>query len=156
MEKQTLARLFLEITWWAITLLLVWAILSPIDKAMYVWPFRTWNIIFVVALITFTRYIFFLKHSFLTNQQVLKIVLLLLMFPVTFMLVNGLSDFMTYIDKNGWEKLTGHLPIPGRHETEKYIWNEMLFFGVGSVIAAPAFAARMMLSIWRTRNRGTV
>lgn len=156
MQKQTVARLLLEFTWWIITALIVWAVLSPINKAMYVWPFQTWNIIFVVALVTFTRYIFLLEHTLIARQQILKIVLLLLMFPVTFMLTNGVSDFMTYIEEHTWDPMTGHLPALEKLETEQYIWNEMLFFGVGSILSAPAFAIRMMLSIWRTRNRDSV
>lgn len=132
------------------------AVLYPVYKAMYVWPFRNWNIIFVVALLTLGRYIFLLKHTFLAKRQVLKIALLLLMFPLTFSFIDGLHGFMNYIEEHSWDTLTGHLP-PGQKEAiEQYIWNEMLFFGFGSIIAAPVFAGRMMLSIWRTRNRGTV
>ena len=156
MQKQNVVRLLLELTWWVITAVLVWAVLSPIDKAIFVWPFRTWNIIYIVALVTFARYIFMLEHTFLADQQIAKIVLLLLMFPATFLFINGVSDFMTYIEQKTWEPLTGHLPAVEKRATERYIWNEMLFFGVGSIFSAPIFAIRMMLSIWRTRNRGTV
>lgn len=155
-SKQTLVRLLLELTWWAITALIVWAVLTPIYKDMYVWPFRNWNIAYIVVLVTLTRYIFLLEQTFLARRQILKIVLLLLMFPLTFILINGLNDFMTYIDEHGWDTLTGHLPLEQKEGTEQYLWTEMLFFGVGSVIAAPVFAGRMMLSIWRTRNRNTV
>ena len=75
---------------------------------------------------------------------------------ITFVLINGLNQFLTFIEEKTWEPLTGHLPVADRRSIENYIWSEMLFFGAGSCIAAPAFAARMMLSIWRTRNRGTV
>jgi hypothetical protein len=156
MQKQNVVRLLLELTWWVITAVVVWAVLAPIDKAIFVWPFRTWNIIYIVALITFARYIFVLEHTFLANQQIVKIVLLLLMFPATFLFINGVSDFMSYIEQKTWDPLTGHLPALEKLATERYIWNEMLFFGVGSILSAPVFAVRMMLSIWRTRNRGTV
>lgn len=156
MQKQTVVRILLELTWWVITFVVVWAVLAPIDKAMYIWPFRTWNIVFVVALVTFTRHIFLLEHTFLANHQVTKIVFLLLMFPATFMLISGVMGFMGYIEDNTWEGLTGHLPMVEKLAIEKYIWTEMLFFGIGSAFAAPVFAGRMMLSIWRTRNRGTV
>jgi hypothetical protein len=156
MEKQNAVRLSLEFTWWIITAVVVWAVLSPIDNAMYLWPFRNWNIIFIVSVVTFARYIFLLKYTFLAKQQIAKIVLLLLMFPATFMYINGISDFMTFIEEKTWDPLTGHLPAIEKMSTERYIWNEMLFFGVGSVLSAPIFAVRMMLSIWRTRNRGTV
>ena len=156
MQQQNVVRLLLELTWWVITAVVVWAVLAPIDKAMYWWPFRTWNIIFIISLVTLTRHVFLLEHTFLAKQQVWKIALLLLMFPATFMFINGVSDFMGFIEEKTWDPMTGHLPALEKLSIEKYIWNEMMFFGVGSILTAPIFAARMMQSIWRTRNRGTV
>lgn len=156
MNKSNLLKIVLELTWWVITALAVWAVLRPIHQAMHIWPFQTWNIVYVVALFTLTRYIFLLPYTFIARQQVLKIVLLLLMFPLTFKFIEGVNSFLTYIEEKTWEPLTGHLPPAQQGPIENYIWGEMLFFGVGSIIAAPVFAGRMMLSIWRTRNRGTV
>jgi hypothetical protein len=156
MNKANVLKITLELIWWVITGAVVWFVLKPIHKAMYVWPFEWTNILFVVTLLTLTRYIFLLKHTFITNQQVLKIVLMLLMFPLTFLMIERVNEFLGFIEEQGWEPLTGHLPPSQRPAIEEYIWGEMLFFGVGSAIAAPAFAIRMMLSIWRTRNRGTV
>ena len=156
MKKSIALKLALEIIWWVVTAIIVWAVLQPIYKAMYEWPFRNSNIIFVVVLVTLTRYIFLLQHTFVAKRQVLKIALLLLMFPLTFLLIERVHEFLTYIDENTWEPLTGHLPPSQQSAVEDYIWGEMLFFGVGSVIAGPVFAGRMMLSIWLTRNRGTV
>lgn len=156
MRNKTLLLLFVELLWWLITAVVVWAVLSPIYKAMYVWPFRNLNIAYIVVLITLARYTFLLKHTFLAKQQILKIVLMLAMFPLTFMLVDKLNGFMTFVDDHSWDMITGHLPGMQKPETEHYLWNEMLFFGVGSIIAAPVFAVRMMISIWRTRNLGTI
>ena len=156
MNKSTALKLALEILWWILTALIVWAVLQPIYKAMYIWPFRNANIVFIVVLFTLTRYIFLLQHTFIAYRQVLKIALLLLMFPLTFLLIEQLHTFLSYIDEQTWEPLTGHLPFSQQPAIEAYIWGEMLFFGVGSIIAAPVFAARMMMSVWRLRNRGTV
>ncbi len=156
MNKSNTLKIALELLWWVITAMLVWAVLKPIHKAMYVWPFEWTNVLFVVILFTLTRYIFLLKHTFIGKQQVLKIALMLLMFPLTFFLIERVNEFLTFIEEQTWEPLTGHLPPANQPPIEEYIWGEMLFFGVGSIIAAPVFAARMMLSIWRTRNRGTV
>lgn len=155
MQNRTLLLVFLEILWWVITAVVVWIVLAPIYKAMYVWPFRNLNITYIIILITLVRYTFLLQHTFLAKQQILKIVLMLAMFPVTFMLVDKLNGFMTFVDDHSWDMITGHLPGLQKAEIEHYLWNEMLFFGVGSVIAAPVFAVRMMISIWRTRNLGT-
>ncbi len=156
MNKKQSLTIWLEAIWWVVTALVVIGILYPINKAMYVWPYRGWNIAFVVILITFTRYTFLLKHTLLAKQQEVKVALFLLMFPLTFALVDGVNDFMVYIEEHTWDPLTGHLPAADKKAIEQYIWAEMLFFGVGSFIAAPVFGVRLMISIWRTRNRGTV
>jgi hypothetical protein len=156
MNKTTALKLGIELTWWVITAMVAWIVLQPIHKAMYVWPFELANIVFVVVLITLTRYTFFLKHTFLNRQQVLKITLLLLMFPLAFYLLERVNEFLGYVEEQTWEPLTGHLPTAQQPGVQEYIWREMLFFGVGSIIATPVFAGRMMLSIWRTRNRDTV
>jgi len=156
MNKSTTIKIALELVWWVITALVVWVVLQPIYKAMYVWQFETWNILFVVFLITLTRYIFLLKHTLISDQQVFKIVLMLLMFPLTFLLIERINEFLVFIEEQSWEPITGHLPHAQQPAIEEYIWGEMLFFGVGSAIAAPAFAVRLMISIWRTKNRGTI
>lgn len=156
MNKSNTLKFALELIWWGITAIAVWAVLRPIYQAMHIWPFQTWNVVYVVSLITLTRYIFLLPYTFIAHQQVLKIVLLLLMFPITFKFIEGVNSFLTFIEEKTWEPLTGHLPPGQQGAIESYIWGEMLFFGVGSTIAAPVFAGRMMLSIWRSRNRGTV
>lgn len=156
MEKRQSLLLSFELLWWVITAAIVWAVLFPIHKAMYLWPFQTMNIVFVVALVTFARYIFLLPHTFLAYRQELKVVFMLLMFPATFMLVDGLNGFMRYIEDNTWDPLTGHLPALEKNAIESYMWNEMLFFGAGSMIAAPVLAVRLFMSVWRTKNRGTV
>jgi hypothetical protein len=156
MNKSTLLKITLELLWWVISFFVVWLVLRPIYEAMYFWTFKWTNIFSVVVLLTLTRYVFLLKHTFISNQQVLKIALMFLMFPLTFLLVERVNEFLVFIEEQGWEPLTGHLPPSQQPAIQEYIWGEMLFFGVGSALAAPAFAIRMMLSIWRTRNRGTV
>lgn len=155
MRNKTLLLVFIEITWWVITGVVVWAVLSHIYKAMYVWPFRNENILFIITLITLARYTFLLKHSFLAKRQILKIVLMLAMIPLAFVLLDKLNGFMAFVEDHTWDMLTGHLPQPQKAETETYLWTEMLFFGVGSIIATPVFAVRLMISIWRTHNLGT-
>lgn len=156
MDKKQVLKLWLEMIWLVLTAILVVAVLYPIHKAMYVWPFQGWNIAFVIILFTLSRYIFLLQHTFLASQQEIKVALLLLMFPLTFVMVNGVNFFMVFIEENTWDPLTGHLPPANKRAIEEYIWTEMLFFGVGSCIASPAFAIRLMISIWKTRNRPKV
>jgi len=156
MDKRQSLTLLLEALWWVATAVIVALVLYPIHKAMYVWQFERWNIVFIVALVTFARYIFLLPYTFLARMQEVKVVLMLLMFPVTFALINGVSGFMIFIEERTWEPITGHLPPSQKPSVERYMWTEMLFFGVGSFIAAPVLAVRLFISVWRVRNRGTV
>ncbi|MCB0534208.1 MAG: hypothetical protein H6574_23755 [Lewinellaceae bacterium] len=156
MTKQQQLTLWLELLWWVLTALIVWLVLYPIHKAMYVWPFEGWNIAFVVCTITLTRYIFLLKFTPIAWLQEVKVGLILLMFPLTFIMVDAVNGFMVYIEEHTWEALTGHLPAAQQKGIESYMWTEMLFFGVGSFVAPPVFAVRLFMSVWRTRNRGTV
>ena len=156
MNKRQTLTLWLEIIWWILTAVVVFAVLYPIHKAMYVQPYQGWNIAFIITTVTLARYIFLIEHTFFARMQEVKVALLLLMFPLTFVMVNELSTFMLFIEEHTWDPFTGHLPAADKKAIETYIWTEMLLFGVGSCITPPAFAARLMLSIWRTRNRGTV
>lgn len=144
----------LELTGWMLTLLVIVGVLYPIRVALPDWPFQTWNIIFIVVLITLGRYIFLLKHTFLAKMQYLKFVLIILMVPGIFMLISGLNGFMVWIEEHTWEPLTGHLPLEQQQKIEAYAWNQMIFFGAGSIIAALAFIGRLFMSIWLTHNRG--
>lgn len=156
MTKHNSLIIWLELIWWALTAIVVYAVLRPIHQAMFEWRFEALNIIFIVVLITLARYIFLLPHTLIARQQILKIVLMLAMIPLTAFLVNGLNQFMLHVEEHTWEPMTGHLPPHEKKSIEDYIWGEMLFFAVGSIISAPVFAVRMMISIWRVRNRGTV
>ena len=99
MNKSNTLKITLELVWWVITAIVVWIVLQPIHKAMYVWPFEWTNVMFVVVLITLTRYIFLLKHTLISKRQVLKIVLMHLMFPFTFWLVERINEFLRFIEK---------------------------------------------------------
>lgn len=156
MDKRISLKWSLELVWWIATAVVVMAVLYPIHKANIPWHYQTWNIIFIITLLTLTRYIFLLKHTFLANHQILKFVVMLLMFPFTFILIGGLNGFMVFIEEQTWEPLTGHLLPDEKRGIEHYMWTQMLFFGAGSAVAAPAMLARLIMSIWRTHNRGTV
>ena len=114
------------------------------------------NIIFIIVFITFTRYIFLLKHTFLAKQQVIKIAFVLISVPIVFILIHQINLFQTFLDEYGIEGLVGNLPFGKRENIAKFIRAEMLFFGVGSVISAIILTFRLVVSVWRTRNKGTV
>ena len=156
MNKNNLS-LVLEIVWWIFTLLLVAGVLYPIySKANATYPFYKSTILFVVVFVTFTRYIFLLKHTFLAHFEKLKLAIILFSAITIFLLVNELNFFQTHLDEKGIGSFLGHLSLPEQDSLGAYIRNVLLFFGAGSIIAAIVLPLRLVVSIWLGRNRGTV
>jgi hypothetical protein len=153
MDQKKSLMLWMELLWWVVTGVVAAAVLYPIHQAMHTWLFEVSNIIFIVVLITLARHIFLLEHTFLGDQQEIKVAALIAMFPLIFMLIGDLNTFMVYIEEKTWEPFTGHLPTAQRINMERYIWGEMLFFGAGSILAAVLFIRRMFRSVWTYRNR---
>ena len=156
MNRTVALNIRLEIIWWIFTLILIAGVLYPILAKIDDYPFLLINIIFIIVFVTFTRYIFLLKHTFLAKQQIIKIGIILISIPVIFMLINQINVFQTFLDENGIEGIVGDLPFGKREQIAKFIRAEMLFFGVGSVIGSIILPFRLLISVWRTRNRGTI
>jgi hypothetical protein len=157
-QKQSLIRqkIWLELMWWVATALLCMLILFPILQKTNLYPFTVINVIFVVVFITLFRYIFSLKYTWLARRQYVKITLVFLCIPLVFNMVNNLNHFVTHIDEFSYEAYLGHLEQEVRNKLEIYIRSEMLLFGVGSIIMSALFPFRLLISVWRQRNRGTV
>jgi len=147
----------LELVWWLLTAILVIGVLYPIyTKVGADYPFYRSNLLFIITFITFTRLIFLLQYSFLANWEKIKIGLIVFTPILLFFLVNELNFFQTFLDEKGVENFLADMSIPKRESLRKYITAEMLLFGVGSLVAAVVLPIRLLISIWRARNRGTV
>ncbi len=156
-NRQKSLFLKLEILWWLITAVIILGVLYPIyTKVAGNYPFYFSNILFIVVFITFTRLIFLLKFSFLADWEKIKIALITITPILLFFLVNELNYFQTFLDEKGVENFLAQMSIPEQETMRKYITAEMLLFGVGSLIAAVVLPIRLLMSIWRARNRGTV
>ncbi len=156
MNKKNYLIIRLEIIWWFFTLIILGGILYPILTKIEGYPFLISNIFFVVSFFTMTRYIFLLKHTFLAQRELLKIALSFLCIPLLFFLVKEFIYFRNYLDETGLESLFQKQSLEEQNQIVGYIRSEMLFFGVGSVISGLLFPFRMLVSVWRVRNRGTV
>ena len=146
----------LEFIWWVITAVVICGILYPIYVTDLSYPFWYHNILFIIVSITLTRYIFLLKYTWLAQRHKIKLVLLFLSIPSIFYLISTLNFFQTFMDAHGLESLFNNHPLKFINHLTKYIRSEMLFFGTASLISAVIFPFRMLVSIWRNRNRGTV
>jgi len=131
-QKNKLA-LRLELLWWVFTAVVLGGVLFPIFQKINHYPFLFQNVVFIVLFITLARWIFLLKHTFFARK-----------------------DFQTYMDEEGIESILPSLTLEEQASLGSYIRTEMVFFGVGAAVSALIFPFRMVISVWRTRNRGTV
>lgn len=149
----------LELVWWLITGIIVVGVLYPIVSSVGNYEYLVPNIVFIVVFVTAIRHIFFLKHSLIAKNNILKIVLIIACIPVLAYLVQYLNTFQTFLDNldnKTWDAFFGNMEHQKQLKMHKYIRTEMLFFGTGAIISTIIFPIRMVLSIWRQRNRGTV
>ncbi|MEM9823720.1 MAG: hypothetical protein AAF985_21730 [Bacteroidota bacterium] len=156
MNEKVALSLRLELFWWLFTSLVVFGVLFPILNKVDAYPFLWINIVYIIVFITFTRYVFLLKHTFLAHLHRLKAFIIILSIPVIFYLINGINYFQTFLDEKGLDSFLSHLSIDEVTSMGSYIRNEMLLFGVGSTVIAIILPIRMVVSLWRWRNRGTV
>lgn len=150
-------KLKLELSWWLITLLIVLGVLLPIYMSIATtYPFYFINVVYIVVFVTLARYIFLLKYTFLAERQRLKLIIFFLCIPLVFYLIQELNYFQTFLDEEGFEAVVGSLSLQSQDSMVKYIRNEMLLFAVGGVISGIVLPIRLMISIWRLRNLGTI
>ena len=157
-DQQFRLKISLEIIWWVATALIVMAVMFPITSVFKSYPFLWANIVFIVIFITFTRYIFLLKNTFLARLSWLKVILLIGCIPFVFTLISMFYDFQTFIDEEGTQSLFSlqylkeQVPIRNQDNLGAYIRTETIFFAVGSIITTLLMPFRMILSLWRTYN----
>lgn len=156
MNSNIALSLRLEFFWLLLIALVFCLVAGPIYLKLPGFPFFGLNLIFVAVFVTASRYIFHLRYTFLAKRQALKIAFFFASTPAVFFLIGRVFFFKTFLEEEGIQALVGDLPYPEQSPMAGYIEAEMLLFGVGSAIAMIVFAFRMVLSVWRYHNRGTV
>ena len=146
----------LELLWWLFTAIATIGFLVPIYRTAPDYPFFLINGIFIVCFITLTRYLFLLRFTWLGTKQIAKAVWFFLTIPLVFYLVQEINYFQTFLDENGMEAILGNLPELQLRQLGNYTRSQIIFFGVGAVIAAVALAFRLLISAWRYHNTGKV
>lgn len=149
-------KINIELIWWAFTVILAAIIIFPIWINAPLFPFFFQNIILVAAFVTFTRYIFLLPSTLIARQKWIKVFVIAVSAILFFVLTTALSDFHNFLDEQGLQTLVDHLNVNAQTRMMNYMKGEMIFFGVGAIIAGIILPFRMLISLWRVRNRGTV
>jgi hypothetical protein len=151
-------KLFLELIWWIFTAVVAFAVLYPIWSKVTVYPeyINYINVAYIIVGITLTRYIFLLKYTFIAENQYIKAALIIASIPLIIYSIDGVFTFRTIIDNDGFEAICKGVVDEQVVSLGMYYRNEYIFFGIASVISSILFPIRMIVSIWRQRNRGTV
>ena len=135
------------------TAVVVGVVMYPIWTQFPEFKFQWTNVIYIVAFLTFTRYTFLLRYTFLAQAQNVKIGFILLTLMIILGLTTQIQDFNVWIDAGDPERLMPLVPISKRDGLLSYIKSEFLFFAVGAIVASVFLAGRLMQSVWRTRNK---
>lgn len=146
----------LEFFWWVITTIFATAVVIPILINVPSFPYLWLNVLMAVCFVFFTRHIFFLKYTFIAKMQYVKIALFFISIPVVFLLVSEVNFLQAYLNDGVLFSDLEALPFEEQLSIEKYIRIEILLIGTAAVISGILFAIRMLISVWRFRNRGTI
>ena len=114
------------------------------------------SIFFIILFITFTRIIFLLKHTLFSHNKILKLILIFAPIPLFFYSIDALFNFQDFIDRGGHIEMLNHLNPDTAMDISRYIKYQFVFFGTGAIIVIILFPIRMIISIWRGINKGTV
>jgi hypothetical protein len=149
-------RILFELLWFCLVAGLLTMIALPIWMAEIPFPFWGKLLVFVLLLLTATRYTFFLRHSWIASKQWIKAGLFVVGIWGVFLLINALHDFRVFVDEVGLETILDHLPEPDHQRMYRYINSVMMFFGVASILSTLMLMIRLLISVWRWHNYKTV
>ncbi len=146
-----------ELISWLITALVAALVMIPIHQNFGGnYAFYLTNYINIFLFLTFARYILLLKYAPFSHNSWIKLILLFSCIPLFIFLLDSQYNFLTMLDENGLEPFVLTKNIDTRWEFAKYAKYEFLFFSVGSLMTLIMLPIRMVVSIWRVRNKGTV
>ncbi len=135
------------------TAVVVVVVMYPILTQFPEFKFKWTNVLYITCFLTFARYTFLLRYTFLATAQNVKIGFILFTLIIILGLVTQIQDFNVWIDAGDPERLMPLVPQSKRDGLLNYIKSEFLFFAVGAVVASLFLAGRLMQSVWRTRNK---
>ncbi len=152
MEKEQSYKIALEVISWLITALVVMGVLAPIYLYDINYPFWIGNASLIIVFITGFRYTFLLNYSWLQSFFWVKVAFIAFSLLLVVSLANYLSTLNRYMDEDGLNTITYALKYREQMSMIRYIKNELLFFGVGSIVSSIALAIRLTISVWRDVN----
>ncbi len=162
-SKKNLTKLTMELLWWVITIIVIVLTIQPIWPNFAVKDFLYELVLFQLIFITYTRYLFALKNTFLADAQKLKVLLIFLSLPLAFYLIQMFFNYQDFLDKQneGMQEFDQFfvegISFDTHNNTIQYLTKVYLFFGLSAIISVIVSPFRLLLSYWRVfNNTGTV
>lgn len=137
-----------ELLWWAFTLVLAALVLTPVYANIPNFAFFLPNFVFVVVAITLTRYLFFLRISWLRDHLAWQAGLSILLIPLLFWMGQYFNLFVTYLDEQNPDVFIKHLPERTAAIMNVYLNNEYKFFAFWAIAAAAVTPFRLLYNVW--------
>lgn len=146
----------LEVVWWVVTVVfMVIVLLTIYTKLGADYPFYKSNMAFIAIAVTAIRYMFLLKHHWVSSSKWIKALFMVIPIPIFFYLIGAFYEFQSYSDEQGLSAMMTDLPYKAQLRLSKYIHVEMVFFFAAAMISTVLMPFRMLISIWREINKGT-
>lgn len=144
----------LELFWLLFAVCLSIIVVMPIKLITTYYPFYYENILFVIVFVTLMRMMILVSSSALALHVYVKVFFVLAGVSIVFYLFGRFEDFKNYIDNFGTIRFLGHLSDKRQQAMTLYVENEMLFFGIGSIVLSIIFPFFLVRSIWMWHNKG--
>jgi len=161
--KQRVGKLLMELVWWILTGIVAWMVAKPLWSEFVKYEYIYELILFVVILITYTRYLFLLKYTFLAQFQVGKFILIFASIPLVFYLINLFFGYQDFLERQseGMETyqlyFRADMSFSEHGEVIKYLSKVYSFFALCAIIVVIMSPFRLLISYWRVYNKvGTV
>jgi hypothetical protein len=149
--------LLLELIWWFATAIIVALVLMPIFKAGFTdFPYLIQNGLFIALFITFTRYAFLLRYTFLAYLEKAKIAFVLFTLLIVGIISIQITEFQRFLDENALTDIMASVDADARLPLLAYLKSEFIFFAVAAIVAAIFLSGRLLYSVWRLRNRDKI
>jgi len=161
--KQRVGKLLMELIWWLLTGIVAWLVARPLWSEFVQYEFIHELILFIIILITYARYLFLLKYTFLSHFQAGKFILIFVSIPLIFYLIQLFFNYQDFLEKQseGMEEyqvyFRANMTFSEHGEVLNYLTKVYSFFALSAIITVVISPFRLLLSFWRVYNKvGTV
>jgi hypothetical protein len=136
--------------------IIAFAVVSIIDSNVINYKFVLINFSGILLFFTFSRYILLLQYTPFSHTTWVKLILLFGCIPLFFYFMDGQYEFLRMLDEQGVEPFVNSDNADYRWNFAKFTKYQFLFFITGTMCMLFILPVRMIVSIWRVRNKGTV